>query len=466
MRLGAIYTSELSHGRKKLHFADRITTGQKHHQAVYSDTYAACRRHSVLQSENEVLVVGRRFVVAAFPILDLFLETGPLVVRIVQLGERVRELHSAGESLEPLGDALQRAVTLGERRQLDRVVHQEGRVDQLGLDELREQRVDELRPVLVRVEREVLFARRGQQGLLVARGVYVEARLLEDRLAQRHALPRARPVDLARVLDLRRDVRDELLQLVGDVVVVGVRLIPLEHRELGLVLAREALVAEVLADFVDLLEAPDDQALQVQLVGDAQVEVAVQLVVVRHERTRERSAVEALKDGGLDLQEAAAVEPVANRRDDLRAHDEQLARLLVRDQVQLAVAIARLDVLEPVELVRRRAQRLCQQLPAGHAQRQLAAAALEDEAVDAEQVAEVQRSERLEGLVAEVVALGVQLDLPRAVDQVDEGRATHAAPLGEPAADAVGRVGQLLARLDAVVRRADAGDRRDAGERV
>ena len=40
--------------------------------------------------------------------------------------------------------------------------------------------------------------------------------------------------------------------------------------------------------------------------------------------------------------------------------DEQLARLLVGDQVELAVAVARLDVLQAVVLVGRRAQRLGQ----------------------------------------------------------------------------------------------------------
>src|SRR3954451_18851396 len=104
---------------------------------------------------------------------------------------------------------------------------------------------------------------------------------------------------------------DEFFELIRDVVVVGVRLVPLEHRELGLVLARKALVAEVLVDLVDALEAADYQPLQIQLVGDTQIEVLVELVVVRDERTGERAAVQTLQDRGLDFEEAAAVKPVA-----------------------------------------------------------------------------------------------------------------------------------------------------------
>ena len=80
---------------------------------------------------------------------------------------------------------------------------------------------------------------------------------------------------------------------------------------------RHALVAEVLADLVHALEPADDQPLQVQLVGDPQEEVAVELVVVGHEGPRQRAAVERLEDRGLDLEEAALVEPAADRAHDL-----------------------------------------------------------------------------------------------------------------------------------------------------
>ena len=52
----------------------------------------------------------------------------------------------------------------------------------------------------------------------------------------------------------------------------------------------------------------------------------------------------------------------AHRRDDPRAVDEQPPRVLARDQIELAVAIARLDVGEAVVLVGRRAQRLGEHL--------------------------------------------------------------------------------------------------------
>jgi hypothetical protein len=148
---------------------------------------------------------------------------------------------------------------------------------------------------------------------------------------------------------------------------------------------------------------------------------------VGRERAREGAAVERLKDRRLDLEEAVRVEPAAHRGDHARAQDEQLARLLVGDQVELAAAVARLGVLEPVELLGRREQRLREQRPAVGAQRQLAAAARERGAVDADQVAEVERHDALERLVAEHVLARVDLDAAGAVDEVEERRLAEVA---------------------------------------
>ena len=82
----------------------------------------------------------------------------------------------------------------------------------------------------------------------------------------------------------RAAVGDEVLGEVHHVVVVGERLVRLEHRELGVVAGVDALVAEHPADLEDPLEAADDEPLQVQLERDAQVGVDVERVVVGDER--------------------------------------------------------------------------------------------------------------------------------------------------------------------------------------
>ena len=128
------------------------------------------------------------------------------------------------------------------------------------------------------------------------------------------------------------------------------------------------------------------------------------------------------------------------------------------------MAVARLDVLEAVELVGRRAQRLGQQLPVVDAQRQLAAAALK--AMPSTPIRSPRSSEaggrttRRRGRRA-----GVELDLPGAVDQVEERRrpARGARPAGRPGGTSRRAPRRPRGR---VVRGADVGDRHDAREGV
>ena len=257
----------------------------------------------------------------------------------------------------------------------------------------------------------------------------------------------------------------EPLGAVGDDLPVRVRLVPLEHRELGVVLGAQALVAEVLAQLVDALQAAHDQALEVELGRDPQVHRLLERVEVRHERTRQRAAVDRLQDRRLDLDEALVVEETSDCGDDLGARDEDLARLRVGHQVQLAVPEAGLGVREAVVLLGRRAQRLRQQCPFADRDGQLAAARLEDRAVGPDQVAEVHREQPLERLVAQDVAARLQLDAPRAVIQVQERHLALAAASVQATGHAHAHV-RLLTVLEARVGRLRVRDRRHARERV
>ena len=155
------------------------------------------------------------------------------------------------------------------------------------------------------------------------------------------------------------------------------------------------------------------------------------------------------------------VEEAPDGRDHARARDEQLARVLVGDQIELAVAKAGLDIGQAVVLLRRRAQRLGEQLKRGHPQRQLAAPRAERRAIDADQVAEIEREQALHPLGPELVDARLELDPAGAVDEVEERHLALAAAGGEATGDAMRDVG-LVARAQALVSGADRRDRLDA----
>ena len=227
---------------------------------------------------------------------------------------------------------------------------------------------------------------------------------------------------LRRADGTERRALDQRLRALHRVAVVGVRLVPLDLRELGRVLVRDALVAEVLRQLVHLLEAADDQPLEVELVGDAEVEVGVELVRVRDERLREAAAVARLEDRRLDLEEALAVEVRAHLGDDARPRGGESPRVLVHQQVEVAPPITLLDVGDPVKRVRQRRADLREQLERAHRERRLAAARLRRRALHADDVAEIQAH------VADLVRTNEQLDASTAVDEVEEHQPAHVAP--------------------------------------
>ena len=260
-----------------------------------------------------------------------------------------------------------------------------------------------------------------------------------------------------RAKGLQRGRPDTVLDTGHRVPVIRVCLVPLEHREFGLMLVGHAFVAEVLADLVHTFEPADDQALQIELRGDPKVEVAVELVRVRDEGLGERTAVDRLQDGRLDLDEALPVQVAADRRDEARADHEVGARLLVHQQVEMPLPVPRLDVGDAVERVGQRPLVAREQLELVDREARLAAAALRRPAGDADDVAEVDVD------LAGALRLDEQLDAARAVDEIEEDELPHVAPRHHAAGDAV-RPLALAAGLDPVGLGADVGDRRAVGK--
>ena len=200
-----------------------------------------------------------------------------------------------------------------------------------------------------------------------------------------------------------------------------------------------ALVAEDAADLVDLLKAADDQALEIELRLDAQVHRDVQCVVVRDEGTGVRADLDGLQHGRVDLEEALAVQKLAQRLDDLAALDEHVLDLGVDDGIDVALTVAHVLILEAVPLLRQHAQRLREQLQMVRVHGNLARLRAEHRAADADDVADVHGLEVGIDVLADVLAADIGLNLPLAVEHVHEGRLAH-----DPAAHHAAGDGDLL----------------------
>lgn len=123
-------------------------------------------------------------------------------------------------------------------------------------------------------------------------------------------------VDCEVTLEVHDEVAEHGLGEVHELVVVGVGPVEFEHGEFGVVLGRHAFVAEVFADFVDAFEAADHEAFEVEFIGDAEVELFVEGVVVGGEGFGHGATVEGLHDGGFDFDEVVVVHEAAEEGGD------------------------------------------------------------------------------------------------------------------------------------------------------
>ena len=166
--------------------------------------------------------------------------------------------------------------------------------------------------------------------------------------AQVDALPLV--VELARPGHLRGDFAQQSLGEVHHVRVVGMGLIELEHRELGVVFGGDALVAKIAIYLEHLFEAAHHQALEVQLRSDPQVHVESKGMVVGTEGAGDGASGQALHHWRLDLEKAALYEEGADESDNAAPSPKRLAGGLAGDEVEIASAVAQLGVAEAVPL--------------------------------------------------------------------------------------------------------------------
>ena len=420
---------------------DGVAAGEEHDAAVYAYAQAARGGHAVLEGVYEVVIHHAGLVVALGAELDLLFKALALVDGVVELGEGVAHLAAADEELEALREARVLGTALGERRDVDGVHSDEGGLDHEVLDLLVVALVESVAPgglLAVHVDAYGLGRRDGLR--VVVDGHEVHAEVLLYRLGHGHPRPAggqgdvlALPIQLIGAEYLLRRAGEQVLKEVHHVVEVGVGLIELDGGELRVVAGVHALVAEDAAYLVDALYAADDEALEVQLRGDAHVHVDVQRVVVGDEGPGRGAAGDGVEHRGLDLHEPARVQEAADVADELAADLKVAAALVAHDEVDVALAVLELDVGHAVELLGQGAQALGEQRHALDMDADLAGLGLEHIAGDADDVADVVFAEVRELLLADGVGADVELNLALVVLDVAEDGLAHAA-LGHDAA--------------------------------
>ena len=420
------------HGREEQDVADGGLVAEEHDHAVDAVADAARRRHAVLEGAHVVVVVAHGLVVAHALGGNLLGKAAGLINGVIELGEGVGVLVAGNDQLKAVGEARVLGLALGERGDLLRVVAHEGGVDDGLLAQLVVELKEELAGTPVGLDLDaVLLAELAQ---VLDGGVHREllAHALGGDLGERAARPGAGHVDLLALegddlvallaaADLARDGLEQALGEALHALEVGVGAVGLHRGELGVVREVHALVAELAADLKDALHAANDETLERELGGDAQVEVAVERVEVRHERTSVGAAEDGVHHRRLDLHVALGLHVAADEGDDLAALAEDVANLGVHDEVHVALTVADLAVGEAVKLLGEGPQGLGEHRELRGRDGELAATRAHDGARGAQDVAEVEVGEKRPALVTQDVVAAEELDGAGDVLEHDEG---------------------------------------------
>ena len=213
---------------------------------------------------------------------------------------------------------------------------------------------------------------------------------------------------------------------------------------------RQALVAKAAVDFVDALESAHHKAFQEQFGRNAQVQIGIQAVVVGHERTRRGAAGDGVHHRRFHLQKTAIVEEAPQRRDDASAQLEDPARVLVGDEVQVALPIAHLLIAQAVVFLRQRMEGFGEEMDLPCLHRQFALVRLHHRAANANDVAQVpQFAELVVDVVAQIILAQIALDAAAGVRQRQKARLAHHSSQH----DAAGNGGLRPQRFERLLRR-------------
>ncbi|MPM47145.1 hypothetical protein SDC9_93853 [bioreactor metagenome] len=359
-----------------------------------------------------------------------FKEAGLLLNGVIELRKGVAQFHTAHKALKAFHGGGVAGFVLGQRGNIARVIVQEGRLDESRLQIFAQQVIDKLAAGHIGVELHAFFKHHLGQALRIGVGVDVNAGGFDEPFAQNDALPGGIEVDLVAVKSdlagaegLIANVGDHVLGQFHDLQVICVGPVELKLGKLRVMFIRNAFIAEVAADLVDAVKAAHYQAFEVQLKGDAQVEVLLQLVVMGHERLGGSAPVNRLQNGGLYFQETTLVEVVSQRIGDGCPGAEDLAHFLVDGQISVPLTVAGLRVGQagmthhlPIHYFifgsRQRGDGLGQHLKVDHQKAHLARAGAGNFTTGLDKIAQVKLSlEKIHVFFAQLIDAQKELDL-------------------------------------------------------
>ena len=383
------------------------------------------------------------FVVAPFAFLHLFDKAVALIDRIVQFAEAVGQLAAVNKAFKTIGQQGIIRVLLAQRRNFQRVVRNDRRLNQVFFYVIFKAAVDNLADAVVFAVFDVQLVGNSPRffyGLDVRK---VFAGVFFDSFDHGHSVPGRRQVDflvdignLHRAVQLHGQLGYHFFRNLDDVFQIAVGLVQFYRRKFRVVARVDAFVAEAAVHFIDSFQTADEQALQVQFRRNAQVNIHVEGVVVGLEGTGSRAAGNRVQHRRFYFQKAPFVQILTNALDNLGPFNKRVFYFRIDDEIQIPLAIARFLIRQAVEFFRQGTERLGQQRPFFNADRRFARVSRENNPFDADDIADIQQLEQGIRFFTQNILAEIQLDFAADIAKDAEGRLAVTADRHEAAGNA------------------------------
>ena len=194
-----------------------------------------------------------------------------------------------------------------------------------------------------------------------------------------------------------------------EIVIVGIGLIKLQHRELRIMDRRKAFITKIAIQFKDPLEAADDQPLEIEFRRDAQIQIGVQRVMVRREGTGSRPTGDGVHHRRFDFKKSAVGQIRAKAGDHPAARLKDAVDAGGGHQVNVALPITDFDVRQPVPFFRKRSEPFRQKRQRLHLHGEFIGLRAEHGPVNADPIAEIQDLRKAKGVIAQRVLAKIHL---------------------------------------------------------
>ena len=287
----------------------------------------------------------------------LCFETFSLIDRVVELGICVTHFPCIDKELETLYLVRIGRFLLGQRRDLDRMIHDKCRLDQLFLTVLLEEEVDDVTLLMTILILDMMLVSKLLGCLIICYFVKVDSCIFLDGIVHGQTCERLSKIDLDTIVgnlcgtaDLLCKVTEHGLCQLHHSLIISICLIKLHQSELRIVAGINTLVTEYTADLVNSLKSAHDQSLKIKLQGNTKLNV---FVVMCLKRSCSCTACVGNQHWCFHFHEVTSCKEITDFLKDLGTFDEYLLTVLVHDKIHISLTITGICICQSVEFLRK-----------------------------------------------------------------------------------------------------------------